>query len=62
MPQINLSDLSEYRGIFIAHEREYRESRSNERQAVVQAIMEEVAGQTEGTLDEDTMRELDHVS
>ena len=46
----------------MAHERDYRQLKGIERQALVQAIMEEMSAQSEGGLSADTMKGLDKVS
>jgi hypothetical protein len=54
--------LSDYKEILIAHERDFRESRGNERQTIIQEVMEEMVAQSKGTLDKETMKGLDQVS
>ena len=54
--------LSEYKGILVAYERDYRQLKGTECQALVQAIMEEMSAQSEGGLSANTMKGLDKVS
>ena len=54
--------LSEYKDILIAHDREYRESSSPDRQEIIQEIMQEMVAQSEGTLDQGTLKGLAVVS
>ena len=54
--------LSEYKDILIAHDQEYRESCSSGCQEIIQEIMQEMVAQSEGTLDQGTLKGLAVVS
>jgi hypothetical protein len=62
MPPAKLINLSDYKSILIAHEREYRGSQGDERQAVIRDVMEEIVAQSKGSLSKDTMKGLSQVS
>ena len=62
MPSAESVNLSDYKDILIDHEQEYRQSVGSERHGILQDIIKEMATQSGGTLNEDTMKGLVKVS
>lgn len=62
MAPATLISLSDYKAILVAHERDYRSSKGDARQDVLDQIIEEIASQGKGKFVPDAVKSLKQVS